>query len=241
MSTELAPIPKADPIAMIVAAAADSSVNAEKVRELWNLAKDMREYDAKSAFNRAMQQTQEEMRPVVRDMEVKNDSGVVTNRYARLESIDRAIRPIYIKYGFALSFGGGDANTEITCEVIHREGYSKIYPLKGVMDSTNKAKNALQAVGSTLTYLRRYLTCLIFNIQLTNDPDDDDGRGSDVISQDQLNKIRDLIMGCNMSQEAERKFCEFMGVRNIESLPSGLFVNAMTQLQAKYRGMTGKK
>ena len=55
---------------------------------------------------------------------------------------------------------------------------------------TSGGKSALQGVGSTNSYLRRYIACNIFNIVVVGD--DDDGNGS-TIDETQTTTVLELI------------------------------------------------
>lgn len=239
-STELAPVEKAPSqaalLAVIAEAARDPHVDAAKMLALWNLKKDIDAQDAKNAFYRAMQAVQEEIRPVVRDAQ----NNHTQSKYAKLESIDRAIRPIYTHHGFSLTFGArtdAPGSLTITCECMHREGHTAHYELPGSLDATNKAKTDIQALGSTITYLRRYLTCLVWNVVLTNE-DDDGNYGScsaDALSQEQLNKLLDLV--ADMPEATKQSFLRYMGVSALEQIPARQFTMAVTALNAKRRSL----
>jgi hypothetical protein len=78
---------------------------------------------AEREFNQAMCDCQDEMVPVVRDATNQHTKS----KYARLETIDRQIRPIYTKHGFALSFSNptmSDGKHLIECKVMHRGGHT---------------------------------------------------------------------------------------------------------------------
>jgi ERF superfamily protein len=201
------------------------------MRLMWDMKKEMDEHESKASFYRAMQLVQEELRPVLRNSKGNN------SRYARLEAIDRSIRPIYTKHGFSMTFGARSDSPGmlcITCECMHRDGYQKHYELPGALDAGNKAKSDIQAVGSTVTYLRRYLTCLLFNVVLTDDKDDDDGNaGATSLSHEQLNQILDLLIGCGMEGEKAAPFLKYMGVKTAEEIAPRDFAKAVEALKAK--------
>lgn len=220
-------------IATIIRVSSEPGFDPGKIRELWEIKKDIDQQNSKASFYRAMQAVQEEIRPVLRDSKGNN------SRYARLEAIDRRIRPIYTHHGFSMTFG---ARTDtpgtlcITCEVMHRDGYHAHYELPGALDAGNKAKSDIQAVGSTVTYLRRYLTCLIFNVVLTDDEDDDDGHaGASALSHEQLNQILDLLIQCDMEGPKAAGFLKYMGVNRIEDIRPHDFTKAVEALKAKRR------
>ena len=83
---------------------------------------------AETAFQQSMQDAQAEMEPIWRDR--VNDH--TKSRYATLEAIDRAIRPIYTKHGFSLTAGSKTAPAGHVCVVMdcmHRQGYKRAYEL----------------------------------------------------------------------------------------------------------------
>jgi hypothetical protein len=132
---------------------------------------------AKRAFNRAMAQAQAEMLPVVRDSKNQH-SG---NRYAKLETIDAKMRPIYTSHGFSVRFGSAPPPqpgwSRITCTVAHEAGYYEENYLDSPVSTTGSqggkmAMTPVQAIGATVTYLRRYLLGMVFNVVLADDDDD---------------------------------------------------------------------
>ena len=59
----------------------------------------------------------------------------------------------------------------IVCTVLHKAGHSVTEELPGKVDA-GPARSAIQAVGSSISYLRRYLTCMIFNVVVRNEDKD---------------------------------------------------------------------
>lgn len=75
-----------------------------------------------------------------------------------------------------------DGKVKITCVITHVGGHSKRVPLIAEAD-TSGGKNAIQALGSSITYLERYT--LMAALGLTAKGMDDDGRGHNPTSQEQ--------------------------------------------------------
>jgi hypothetical protein len=162
-------------------AARDPEFDVAKFGELLRMQREVEHDQARKAFNRAMADAQSEMLPVVRD--ATNDH--LRNRYARLETIDAAMRPIYTRHGFSVRFGSAPSPREgdirIICTVAHAGGYFEENHLDAPIGVTGSqggrtATTPVQAVGSAVTYLRRYLLTMVFNIVLANE--DDDGEGT---------------------------------------------------------------
>jgi hypothetical protein len=159
-------------------ASRDPEFDVAKFEALLRMQREIVQEQARVAFNRAMAEAQAEMMPVIRDA-----TNVHTqSRYAKLETIDREMRPIYTKHGFGVRFGSDVAPREgwlrIVCTVSHTGGYSETNYLDAPPDTAGSQgkvnKTPVQAVGSSVSYLRRYLLAMVFNIVLA---DDDDGHG----------------------------------------------------------------
>lgn len=168
-------------MSFIERAANNPEFDVAKFGELLRLQRDVGHDQARRAFNAAMADAQSEMLPVVRD--AKNSH--LGNRYAKLETIDAAMRPIYTRHGFSVRFGSAPSPREgdirIICTVAHAGGYFEENHLDAPLGATGSqggrtATTPVQAVGSAVTYLRRYLLTMVFNIVLADD--DDDGEGA---------------------------------------------------------------
>jgi hypothetical protein len=163
-------------LSVIERAAADKSVDVEKLERLFALQERLLARQAEEAFNAAMKEVQSQELRIIRDAQ----NPQTNSKYARLESLNKVIVPIYTTAGFSISFGTADcpvaAHYRITATVSHQGGHSRPYqcdiPIddKGMKGTPNKT--ATHAFGSTMSYGRRYLTLLIFNIALVGEDDD---------------------------------------------------------------------
>ena len=78
---------------------------------------------------------------------------------------------------------------------------------------TSGGKSIVQGVGSTNSYLRRYIACKIFNIVIAGDEDDGTGGTLDEV---QANTIVDLIKKAKVGP----KFLKYMRARSIDEAGS---------------------
>jgi hypothetical protein len=96
-----------------------------------------------------------------------------------------------------------------------------------------------QEVGSAMTYARRY--ALFALVGIAGEDDDGEaankaetpakrGNGSDRISAEQLQELRQLIISADADLP---KFLRFFGVETLEKLPAAKFDGAMRMLKAK--------
>lgn len=198
-SLVLAPQVSAE-LLMIERAAANPRVDVKKMKELLNMRKEAKADDARLAYSQAMRLVQQEIQPVVRDVENTHTSS----KYAKLEKIDAAIRPIYTAHGFSLSFDSEtmpDGEIKITCEIAHIDGHIVTRSLQGALDVSGSAgkanKTKIQGLGSSVSYLRRYLTCMIFNVVMKDEDNDGNGEGGKKKTDDafanRVNKTADKV------------------------------------------------
>jgi hypothetical protein len=185
-------------INIIARAMHDDSFDVNKLESLIRIQREIVQEQAQQEFNRAMSAAQSEMRAIRRDG--KNDQ--THSRYARLETIDDEIRPIYCAHGFSLTFSTepavDPANIRVVCEIAHSGGHVKKLGLESPPDVMGAKglvnKTALHGLGSTVSYLRRYLTCMIFNVVLYNDDDDGNRGGLRQAAYDEENARRAAAM-----------------------------------------------
>jgi hypothetical protein len=164
--------------AFIERAATDPTFDVVKLEALLRMQREVAQDAARREFNMAMAAAQAEMQPVVRSAR-NTHTGT---KYAKLETIDAEMRPIYTRHGFSVRFGTGAPNREgwmrVVCTIAHAGGHEEpAIILDAPLDLTGTAgktnKTGIQAVGSSVSYLRRYLLTMAFNIVLADDPDDD--------------------------------------------------------------------
>ena len=119
---EIAPVNSTALMSFIERAAINPDFDVQKFGELLRMQREMEHDQARRAFNQAMADAQADMPPVVRSA----TNTHLGNKYAKLEDIDREMRPIYTAHGFSVRFGSAPAPEgyiRITCTVAHASGY----------------------------------------------------------------------------------------------------------------------
>lgn len=156
-------------------------------------------------FNSAMNLTQAEIEPVARTAENKQ----VGNFYAKLEAVDAAIRPIYLRHGFNVAYNTipplVPGNVRVECEVSlgnHSKRYYREAPADTMGPKGTPTKTALHGGGSTETFLKRYAVTGAFNVVFRNQDDDGVRGGMKFISAEQAGELHDLIISAGF-EEAE--------------------------------------
>lgn len=158
---------------IIAAASRDDRVDIGKLTALIELQERVAARDAQAAYAEAMAAVAAELEPVKKD--AKNPT--YQRMYATLDAIDNALRPIYGRHGFSVSYGSEPAppgHITITCTLAHRAGHSKTERMTAPLDlqQGGRGRTAVQAVGSTISYLRRYLITMAFNVSMAGEDDD---------------------------------------------------------------------
>lgn len=186
---------------LIERALSDPNFDVEKLERLFALSERTKAAQAEQAFNAAMRAAQAEILPVART--AKNSQ--TNSKYATLEAVNEAIVPIITKHGLSISFGTDASPLEghyrVTCVLSHDDGHSRTFfadipaDLTGLKGTANKT--ATHAFGSTMSYGRRYLTLLVFNVATT----DDDGNASG--SRDLSRACQDHLAAVNMAEGVE--------------------------------------
>ena len=226
----------------IMLAAADPRVDVEKLRALTDLRRQLRMEEAEEAFWLAMAAAQEAMKPVQADAD--NNS----KKYATLFAVDKALKPIYSKHGFSISFNTADCPLKDHTRVLayaSRGLYTKEYQYDVAIDAKgpkgNDVMNKTHAGGSALSYGKRYLLLMIFNVTINKGMDrDDDGNaagGSVPVSAEQL---KELIKLADDSGADKIKFCAVMKIESMADIPVSRFEEAKAQLNRKLKAKQKK-
>jgi len=137
-------------------------------------------------------------------------------KYAPLEEIDKHLRPLLAKENMDLSYSdepGEGGGIVIRGRLKHLPGghYEDSF-MPAPLDKTG-TKSDVQAVGSTNSFLRRYVVCNIFNIVVVGD--DDDGTGG-TIDETQAKTILDLIKKAKVGP----RFLKYMKAQSVEEAGS---------------------
>ena len=162
-------------VAVIERAARDPTVDVDKLDRLLQMREREHARIAERAFNEALAAAQAEMDAVRADA----DNSQTRSRYASYAALDRAVRPIYTRHGFGLTFDTGDApgaeQARIVCEVSHIGGHTRRYhldmPVDGKGARGGDVMTKTHAMGSGITYGRRYLLGMVFNLVTAKDDD----------------------------------------------------------------------
>ena len=133
---------------------------------------------------------------ITKDKTVSFGQGKTSYTHASLANVTNKINSALSKYGLSASWN--TAQTEnlvtVTCTITHENGHSEHTSLTAAPD-TSGSKNAIQAIGSTISYLERY-TLLALTGLATHDMDDDGNTSNgapEIITEAQVKEIEGLL------------------------------------------------
>jgi hypothetical protein len=221
--------------------AISGGASVEVLKELMGLQDRHDAKQARRAFDNAMAGAKAEIPTITKNREVDFTStkGRTHYRYEDLGEIARVVSPILAKHGLSYRYRMTSTLNEpvtVTCIVSHRDGHFEENTLCAGRDDTG-GKNAIQQIGSTLTYLQRMTLKGALGIAVSND---DDGKASSGgapanITDDQVGELLALIQDIGGSKPDDLKsgFLKYMKVEAIADIPAAKYRDAVSALNKK--------
>ena len=160
------------------------------------------------------------------------------SKYAELGDVIESAKPAYTKEGFSMIFYEGDCPKEnhvrIYVDILHCAGHmeTKHYdvPMDGKGLRGNDNMTAIHGKASSVSYGRRYLMCMIWNIPTSDN--DGNTQVSPVINEKQIHTLRDLLIAKELS---EGGLIKVLKVEKLEELPEKRYMEAMGIINAKVK------
>ena len=221
-------------------AARDPGFSVDKVKELMEMRQRSIMWEAEREFKAAFARLQPQLPRILKEGKI-TFSGA-SQPYARYEDIDKAIRPLLAEEGFSVSFSfdTGETSTVCRCTLAHRAGHSETTTTPPLPWDKSGSKNAVQAVGSTMQYAKRYALCNALNIVTVGQ--DDDGHGAGHITEEQAMKIQDLVQDCKLAPARVKKMLDWAGgADSIAHLDVSRFEAVKTYLEKILRETGGAR
>lgn len=218
----------------IIKTAITAGADLEKLEKLLNLQERYEAIQAKKAYNEAMANFKANPPKIDKDMTVAY--GNTKYNHASLANVTEKINSELSKYGLSASWSiKQNGAVSVTCKITHIKGHSEETTLSAPADSSG-SKNAIQAIGSTITYLERY--SLLALTGLATYEQDDDGRAAgapvnaevEYISGEEATEILSICLDLNVDQP---KFLSYMKSESIEKILKSDYKKAISALQAK--------
>lgn len=165
--------------------AVEKDADLDKLEKLMDLQERWEKSEARKAYSDAMATFQSQLDPIIKKRAAHN------SKYADIDDIAQSIRPILESSGLSYRFEQNqqEANITVICVVTHRAGHQEKTEFTAMAD-TSGGKNTIQAMASTVTYLRRYT--LTGALGITTGVEDNDG-GKPEVSVDELLMYNNMV------------------------------------------------
>jgi hypothetical protein len=224
--------------------ASNPDVDVDKLQKILDMQEHQLNRDAEKAYNSDMVLAQAEIRVVV-----KNKHNQQTRSdYADLTAIIASAKPIYTNHGFALSFYEGvspkEKHIRVMVDVLHRMGHKETrfhdVPLDmfGIAGKANKT--LVHGGGSSISYGRRYLTCMVFNIP-TGDDDDGNAAGGNVAKYVEGGDLELIKKLHGEVAPKAAQFLKFAGAKSLDTIPLENFEKVLGALNERKVELAKKK
>lgn len=202
MANDITTSDPAGVLQVIARAAADPTVNMDKMERLIEMRDHELARSAKVEFAAALVDMQLDLPSIG---ERGNAAGRYT--YALWEDINKAIKPVLQKYGFALSFRTDFSNgIGVTAVLSHRGGHEEATGIVLPADPSGN-KNAVQAVASSVSYGKRYTAGALLNLTSYGEDDDAFATGE---KPDPQQAWLDAIAACTTEAEVDGRAKEMV-------------------------------
>ena len=219
------------PMAMIERAV-NSGADIEVIERLMALQERWEKNIARREFDAAIAAAKAEIKPIPRTAMGHNNK-----KYADFAAIAREIDPITSKYGLTYRFSTvqTDKTIAVTCRLSHRAGHYEETTLCGPADASG-SKNAIQAIGSTLTYLQRYGLVQMLGLAVADDDDgaaatktNGNGNGNGYITDEQADTIRALLTETKSNVDVFLKWANAPSVSDIKASAYNFIIAKLEQ------------
>lgn len=211
----------ADMLSMAVERGASIDVMSKlmDLRERWEAGQ------ARKAFDKAVAAAKAQIPAIV-----KNREGHNNKRYADFAAIAKVVDPIISQFGLTYRFRTTQTDRiNVTCVLSHKGGHAEENTLAGPADTSGN-KNAIQAIGSTLTYLQRYTLVQALGLAASEDDDGRSGNMGSVISEEQAMELRDLLEATGSDQQ---KFLAYVRADHLKDIQADKFAGLVAMLKRK--------
>lgn len=232
-------------LSMIQRMSTDPTVSFDRAQQAFAFYERVQANQARKAFDAAMAAAKAEI-PVIKKkrlVEYEAKGGKTSYVHEDLGGIAEIIDPILAKHSLSYRYRTTSNPNEpviVTCIIAHADGHSEETTLSAGRDDSG-GKNAIQSIGSSVTYLQRYTLKAALGLAAAKD---DDGATSDktadeiaTISSAQISVLETLIA------ETGSNLAAFLKMANAESVGAILakdFEGLKTILEAKKRNGAAK-
>lgn len=212
---------------MLAQAVKDPEFDANKLEQLIMLKERVDATEAKKAFIAAMAEFHKDPPIIVKSKEGNNC------KFADLGASIKLIRPALLRVSITPSWETEqlpNGETMVTCTLSHMLGHEKSSSLSGAPEDSG-SKNAVQGVGSTVSYFKRYTLEAVCG--LVAEGEDTDGNPPDlVIGEERLATIQAKADETKADIPA---LCKYFKIKSLTELTESNYYRAIGMMDEKVK------
>lgn len=243
-NNQVAPVNQFD---HMIELAISGNADLDKLQQLMEMKVRYDEIEAEKSFNRSLAEFQSKQAVIEKDSKGHNDK-----KYASLGGTLAQVQDLMTEAGLSRNWSMSQNETgeliTVTCTIRHIDGGSRSATLSAGADMSG-GKNAIQGLGSTVSYLERYTFYAALGIASTEMIDDDGhyaaiAKRLEPASEKDIKAIRALMDQTDTDEEA---FVEFLkgnlklNIEKLDELPIGRVAEVTGALNAKKKSMEARK
>jgi len=215
----------------IIMAAIQRGFQPEFIEKMMTLQERFETNEARKAYHKAMAAFKKNPPKIDKDKAVSFGAGKTSYSHATLANVTEKINMALSTHGLSAGWKTTQQNGTITviCTITHKLGHSESTSLSASPD-TSGSKNAIQAVGSTITYLERYTILALAGLATSDMDDDGQAAAVEYINDNQYSSLIDMM---NEVKADQAKFFKFFKIEALDKLPANRFNEAWKMLEAK--------
>ena len=210
--------------------AIEQGADLEKLEKFMELKLKWEANEAKKRYTIALSKFKQEAPVVTQDKTNKQFNST----YASKGNLIKTITPILSKFDLSANFNYKNLQSnwvEVSCKLTHSAGHFEEVSFSGPADISG-AKNPIQQLKSTITYLEKLTFAGILGISSTEEQDDDGNSASEIIyiTDQQLHELRDMLIA---REASETKFCDYLKINDLAKLSADRFNEAVSSIKLK--------
>ena len=224
--------------AAMIRMAVEGKADLDKLEKLLNLQERFEANEARKAYHAAMAEFKANPPKIGKDKKVSfaTSVGKTSYNHASLYNVVEKISVELSKHGLSASWSTKQNGAiMVTCKITHIKGHSEETTLSASADNSG-SKNAIQAIGSTITYLERYTLLALTGLATYEMDDDGQAAGKPEVQrpvalsmQKPLEKIRtDFAKAQKLL--GNKKFLDILGNEGFESAEQVIDVATATKI-----------
>lgn len=218
---------------VLARAASNPRVDVAKLQALLDMQVRVELRQAEVEFNAALARLMPKLPRIEKNGVIPDNAGKIRSRFARYEDIDRVTRPLLAEEGFSISFRTEEplpGHIRVIGTLAHCMGHSRESSVTVPISAPPKA-TATQAVGSSVSYGKRYVVVNMLNI-ITVGEDTDGQEEPKPITDEQIMTLETLLQDTKSNRA---KFLAWIGVEKIADILDRDYDRALKALQSKAR------